>query len=105
MSGLKSVFLLSLATLFTPVFAQQQQGANPARPGSLNYVEGQASIDGRTLDSLPLSMANTLESERSGVEVGLHGESIVVAAHAAAGGVLTGQQILSLRVESGGGLR
>jgi SpoIVB peptidase S55 len=72
---------------------------------SLLLPESQASLPGSTLDSLPLSMANTLESERSGVEVGLHGESIVVAAHAAAGGVLTGQQILSLRVESGGGLR
>lgn len=47
MPGLKSLFLLSLATLFTPVFAQQQQGANPARPGTVNYVEGQVSIDGR----------------------------------------------------------
>ncbi len=46
MSGLKPILLLSLATLFTPAFAQQQ-GANPARPGTLNYVEGQASIDGR----------------------------------------------------------
>jgi len=66
--------------------------------------ESQASMDGKTLDSLPLSMANTLESQRSGVEVGLHGESIVVAAAAPAGGVLTGQQLLTLRVEPGGGL-
>jgi hypothetical protein len=72
---------------------------------SLLLPESQASLPGTTLDSLPLSMANTLESERSGVEVGLHGESIVVTAQAAAGGVLSGQQILSLRVESGGGLR
>ena len=66
--------------------------------------ETQASVAGRTLDSLPLSMANTLESERSGAEVGLHGESAVVEAQAPAGGVLNGQQILSLRVEAGGGL-
>jgi hypothetical protein len=72
---------------------------------SLLLPESQASMPGSTLDSLPLSMANTLESQRSGIEVGLHGESIVVAAQAAAGGVLSGQQILSLRVESGGGLR
>jgi hypothetical protein len=71
---------------------------------SLLLPESQASLPGSTLDSLPLSMANTMESERSGVEVGLHGESIVVAAQAAAGGVLTGQQILSVRVEAGGGL-
>jgi len=38
-----------LATLFTPAFAQQQQAVNPARPGTLNYVEGQASIDGRQI--------------------------------------------------------
>jgi len=66
--------------------------------------ESQASMDGKTLDSLPLSMANTLESQRSGVEVGLHGESIVVAAAAPAGGVLTGQQLLTLRIEAGSGL-
>jgi len=66
--------------------------------------ETQASLEGRTLESLPLSMANTLESERSGTEVGLHGESIVVAAQMPVGGVLSGQQILSLRVEAGGGL-
>jgi len=71
---------------------------------SLLLPETQASLEGRTLDSLPLSMANTLESERSGADVGLHGESLVVAAEAAAGGVLSGQEILSLRVEAGGGL-
>ncbi len=71
---------------------------------SLLLPETQASLEGRTLDSLPLSMANTLESERSGTEVGLHGESVVVAAQTGAGGVLSGQQLLSLRIEAGGGL-
>ena len=71
---------------------------------SLLLPESQASIDGRTLDSLPLSMANTLESQRSGLEVGLHGESIEIAAQMPAGGVLSGQQVLALRVEAGGGL-
>jgi hypothetical protein len=40
----KTLLLLSLATLFAPAFGQS---ANQARPGTLNYVEGQASIDGR----------------------------------------------------------
>jgi hypothetical protein len=40
----KMLLLLSLATLFAPAFGQS---ANQARPGTLNYVEGQASIDGR----------------------------------------------------------
>jgi hypothetical protein len=71
---------------------------------SLLMPESEASMEGRTLDSLPLSMANTLESASSGVEVGLHGESLVMAARAPAGGVLTGQQLLTLRVEAGGGL-
>jgi len=71
---------------------------------SLLLPESQASMEGSTLDSLPLSMANTMESQRSGVEVGLHGESVVVAAAVPAGGVLTGQQLLTLRVEAGGGL-
>jgi hypothetical protein len=71
---------------------------------SLLMPESQASVAGRTLDSLPLSMANTLESQGSGVDVGLNGESLEVVASTAAEGVLTGQQILSLRVEAGGGL-
>jgi hypothetical protein len=45
-----------------------------------------------------------MESERSGQDVSLHGESMVVVAEAAAGGVLTGQQLITLRVENGGGL-
>ncbi len=45
MPSLKSMVLLSLATLIPPALAQQS--ANQARPGTLNYVEGQASIDGR----------------------------------------------------------
>ncbi len=71
---------------------------------SLLLPESQASLDGATLASLPLSMANTLEPERSGQEAGLHGESLVVATDRAAGGVVLGQQILSLHVEAGGGL-
>jgi hypothetical protein len=71
---------------------------------SLLLPEAQASLQGQTMEGLPLSVANTLESERSGTEVGLHGESMTIAAEAGVGGVLSGQQILSLRVEAGGGL-
>ena len=71
---------------------------------SLLLPETQATLEGQTLDSLPLSMANTLESPRTGLDVGLHGESVVVAADVPAGGVLSGQQLLTIRVESGGGL-
>jgi hypothetical protein len=51
----KSVALLSLATLITPAFAQQS--ANQARPGTLNYVEGHASIDGSPVSSQSVGFA------------------------------------------------
>lgn len=44
----KALLALSLAVLCAPAFAQS---ANTASPGTLNYVEGQASIEGRPLTS------------------------------------------------------
>jgi hypothetical protein len=41
-------WMLSLATLSATAFGQM---ANPARPGTLNYIEGQASIEGRPVTS------------------------------------------------------
>jgi hypothetical protein len=48
------VLMLSLATLCASAFGQN---ANPASPGTLNYVEGQASIEGRALS--PKSVGRT----------------------------------------------
>jgi hypothetical protein len=50
----KLTFILSLVTLSATAFAQS---ANSARPGTLNYVEGQASIEGRQLSAQ--SVGNT----------------------------------------------
>src|SRR3981081_3954031 len=47
-------FLLPLATLGATAFGQN---ANPVSPGTLNYIEGQASIEGRALSSQ--SVGNT----------------------------------------------
>jgi hypothetical protein len=50
----KAITVLSLATslFFVPaVFAQNTQNTNSARPGTINYVEGQATINGRMLTS------------------------------------------------------
>jgi uncharacterized membrane protein YgcG len=44
MPRLKVFVALSLATLCAPMF-----GANPARPGTLNYIEGSAYLEGRLL--------------------------------------------------------
>jgi hypothetical protein len=71
---------------------------------SVLVPEAQAAISGRTLSSLPLSMANALEPLRTAQDVNLNGESAVVAGEVPAGGVLSGFQILNLHVEPGGGL-
>jgi hypothetical protein len=71
---------------------------------SLLLPDAQAGVDGHTLTTLPLSVANALEPLRSARDVTLSGESAVVAGDAPAGGVLSGFQILNLHIESGGGL-
>ena len=71
---------------------------------SLLVPETQAGVDGKTLASLPLSMANALEPLRSTEDLNLNGESAEIENEAPAGGPLSGFQILNLRVEPGGGL-
>jgi hypothetical protein len=71
---------------------------------SLLVPETQAGMQGQTLSSLPISLANALEPMRAAQDVTLNGESAVVTADAPAGGVLTGYQVVSLRIEAGGGV-
>ena len=71
---------------------------------SLLLPNSQASVEGQTLAGLPLSMANSLGSPGNGIEAGLNGETLELAAQIGAGGVLNGQQLITLRVEAGGGL-
>jgi hypothetical protein len=71
---------------------------------SLLEPETQAGLAGQTLTSLPLSMANTLEPMRASQDVSLNGESAELQADAPASGVLSGFQLLNLRIEPGGGL-
>jgi hypothetical protein len=54
MPRLKAI-LLSLATLWAPVALAQT--ANPAVPGTINYVEGSASIEGRMLNQRSVGSA------------------------------------------------
>jgi hypothetical protein len=53
MPRLKAISVLSLATLLfvAPAFAQNTNNARPGttNPGTINYVEGQATLDGQTL--------------------------------------------------------
>ena len=83
--------------------ARRQHSANNIYV-SLLVPETQAGMDGQTLASLPLSVANALEPLRTAQDVNLNGESAEVAAQAPAGGVLNGFQVLNLRMEPGGGL-
>jgi len=71
---------------------------------SLLIPETQGAVNGQTLSSLPLSMANALEPLRSAQDLNLNGESASLAGEIPAGGVLSGFQILNLHVEPGGGL-
>ena len=71
---------------------------------SILAPEPQAEMEGRTLPSLPLSVANALEPLRTAEDVNLNGESAIVGGAAPAGGVLSGFQILNLHIEAGGGL-
>jgi len=71
---------------------------------SLLVPETQAGMGGQTLTSLPLSVANALEPLRTAQDVNLNGESAEVVGEAPAGGVLSGFQILNLRIEAGGSL-
>jgi hypothetical protein len=64
--------LLSLATLCAPVALAQS--ANPAVPGTINYIEGSASIDSRVLNqqsvgSVSLEPGQLLQTANGRVEV------------------------------------
>ena len=59
----------------------------------------QAAIEGRTLTALPLSMANVLEPVRDNRGMSLNGESAVPLGSVALDAVLSGQQVMTLRVE------
>jgi hypothetical protein len=61
MPRFKAALLLSLATLCAPAFGQS---ANPAVPGTLNYVEGHAAIDGQAISQRAVGQA-TLEPGQS----------------------------------------
>ncbi len=71
---------------------------------SLLAPDAQGEVDGRTLVSLPLSMANAIEPLRSTQEVHLNSESAQPLADLPAGGLLNGFQRLDLHIEPGGGV-
>ena len=71
---------------------------------SLLAPETQASLEGRSMPGVPLSMANALEGLRSAQEASLNGESAELLSQTSTEGVVSGFQVLNLRIEGGGGL-
>jgi len=71
---------------------------------SLLAPESQAEINGETLTSLPISVANAFEPLRNSQDAGLNGESAELIGDAPAEGVLSGYQILNVHIDPGGGL-
>jgi hypothetical protein len=61
--------------------------------------DAQVAIDGRTLTAVPLSLANVLEPARENHSMSLSGESAVPLGSVGTGAVLSGQQVITLRVE------
>ena len=59
----------------------------------------QASIDGRTLTAVPISMANVLEPGSTNHQVTLNGESAVPLGSVELGSVLEGEQVITLQVK------
>ena len=59
----------------------------------------QVAIDGRTLTAVPLSLANVLEPARDNHAMSLSGESAVPLGSVKVDAVLSGQQVITLRVE------
>jgi hypothetical protein len=65
---------------------------------TLLLPNAQAVVDGRTLSSIPISMANVLEPLRTNREMSLNGESVVPVTSIPVDAMLTGQQVISLEI-------
>jgi hypothetical protein len=66
---------------------------------SLLLPNAQAVVDGRTLASIPISMANVLEPLRTNRGISLNGESVVPVTSIPMDAMLSGMQVVSLEIE------
>ncbi len=66
---------------------------------SLLLPNAQAVVDGRTLASIPISMANVLEPLRTNRGILLNGESVVPVTSIPVDAMLSGMQVVSLEIE------
>ncbi len=82
----------------------QQQHAQNRLYLSLLLPQAQASMGGRILPDLPLSVANAMEPMHQAAAAGLNGESLQIAASVPVDGALRGYRTLELHIATGGGL-
>jgi hypothetical protein len=66
---------------------------------TLLLPNAQAVVDGRTLASIPISMANVLEPLRTNRGISLNGESVVPVTSIPVDAMLSGLQVVSLEIE------
>jgi hypothetical protein len=66
---------------------------------TLLLPNAQAVVDGRTLSSIPISMANVMEPLRTNRGIQLNGESVVPVTAIPMDAVLSGMQVVSLEIE------
>jgi hypothetical protein len=66
---------------------------------TLLLPNAQAVVDGRTLASIPISMANVLEPLRTNRGISLNGESVVPVTSIPMDAMLTGMQVVSVEVQ------
>jgi hypothetical protein len=66
---------------------------------TLLLPNAQAVVDGRTLSSIPISMANVLEPLRTNRGISLNGESVVPVTSIPVEAMLSGMQVVSLEIE------
>lgn len=77
---------------------------NSDHPSDHLYVtilapQPQATLDGRTLSAMPISMANVLQPLRQDHALSLHGESATTISSIPVNAMLTGHQIITLQIE------
>jgi hypothetical protein len=66
---------------------------------TLLLPNAQAVVDGRTLASIPISMANVLEPLRTNRGISLNGESVVPVTSIPVDAMLSGMQVVSVEIE------
>lgn len=77
---------------------------NSDHPSDRIYVtllapQPQATLDGRTLSAMPISMANVLQPLRQDHALSLHGESATTITSIPVNAMLTGHQVITLQIE------